>query len=278
MSIKDSHKIKLKQEEDYFHYTGPVSGSESNSNSSSRNNSKKSSNGTTPILKSKTIPDETINNNKIEFLPCEKVRSTDTGLCKYGISYSKEKLFGNFVVNKNGSFQLPKSPMPKNVLNNVDDESEEEEEEDEEDDERTTVEEDDDDDEDEDDEDDDIENSIYDEENLLRTESTKSLAKVNPLLFNTEFPHKAPIEENFKLGCRQEIKETEIKHAHLPRTPFPKNHNIPRSNISSIEASNIINTDPTEIHLNLTSSSMLNRRRASSIAQSPTISILKSTK
>lgn len=167
---------------------------------------------------------------------------------------------------------LPKSPMPKHMssasYNNLTDlasESEEEEENDE-----------DYDDDSDDEEDEDYESNTdilsipEEEQNMLRTESTISLAKVNPLLFSiSDYPHKAPKTENFKIGSMEKDSAENIKHSHLPRTPFPKTLNN-----SYLEASNITDKKE-EISLDLKKSSMLARRRTSSTNQSPVKSILK---
>lgn len=273
MSVDHEYELsreqsKQKKGEDYFHYSGPVSSSENNSRSSSRCNSKNSSNKATPILKSSDHDEKSFSSNKIEFLPCKKSKSNDSGIVKRTICYEDSKLFGQFVINKNGSFQLPRSPMPKNILQ--DDEEEDDSEEDDE--ERSIYEEED------DDEDYETESNGNKDENLLRTESTKSLVKVNPMLFNSEFPHKPPTETNFQLGCKQKFKETDIKHVHLPRTPFPKNQKIKSNDIAVSEAAFDTNVATNGMHLDLTGSTMLNRRRTSSVAQPPIISILKPTK
>lgn len=273
MSVEYEHELhpeqsNQKKEEDYFHYSGPLSSSENNSKSSSRCNSKNSSNKATPILKSSDLDEKSFNSNKIEFLPCEKSKSNDSSIGKKAFYYEDSKLFGNFVVNKNGSYQLPRSPMPKNILREDEDEDDSEEDDDEE---RSVYEED-------DDEDYETESNGNKEENLLRTESTRSLVKVNPMLFNSEFPHKPPTETNFQLGCKQKFKDTEIKHVHLPRTPFPKNQKIKSSITVASETAFESKVATNGMHLDLTGSTMLNRRRTSSAAQSPIISILKPTK
>ncbi|KAL6930709.1 hypothetical protein ACO0R3_003830 [Hanseniaspora guilliermondii] len=158
---------------------------------------------------------------------------------------------------------IPKSPMPKHMssasYNNLTDLNFESEEED--------------DDGDLDDFDDDSNidtlNIPEEEENMLRTESTKSLAKVNPLYNMSNYPHNPPKSEDFKIGTV--VKDnSDVKHAHLPRTPFPKgfSNNETSETLESLEKQNI--------HLDLEKSSMLNRRRTSSTHQSPNKIELKS--
>lgn len=149
---------------------------------------------------------------------------------------------------------IPKSPMPKHMssasYNNLTDLN-------------FGSEEDDDDDSDDFDEDSNIDTlNIPEEESMLRTESTQSLAKVNPLYNIGNYPHNPPKSENFKIGSV--VKDSvDIKHAHLPRTPFPKGYsgNETSESLDSLERQNI--------NLDLKKSSMLNRRRTSSTTQSP---------
>ncbi|XBW34986.1 hypothetical protein QEN19_000551 [Hanseniaspora menglaensis] len=271
---QNSSSDALEKYEDYFHYTGPISGEENSSNGSSRNSSIRTSSKTTPILKKRETCDKgSMIEHKIEFLPCEKTKSLDNGIEKYGLINENNKMFGNFVISKNGSFQLPRSPMPKNVLADDYDSEEEESEYDSEEEERNIEDEE----EDDDDISDYIETTEYDGKNMLRTASTKSLVKVNPLLFNTECPHKQPVETNFQLGCKQSFDTVEIKHTNLPRTPFPKNQKIMAAENVKAEQDNTITLCSKRVHLDLTSSSMLTRRRTS-IPQAPIISILKPTK
>lgn len=148
---------------------------------------------------------------------------------------------------------IPKSPMPKHMssasYNNLTDLNFESEE--------------DDDDSDDFDEDSNIDTlNIPEEQNMLRTESTQSLAKVNPLYNIGSYPHNPPKSENFKIGSV--VKDNvDIKHAHLPRTPFPKGY-------SSNETSESLDLGERQnMTLDLKKSSMLNRRRTSSATQSP---------
>lgn len=171
---------------------------------------------------------------------------------------------------------LPKSPMPKHMssasYNNLTDLGFESEEEEDDDDEEFDDEDDDEDDEDDYESNTDIIIIPEEEQNMLRTESTKSLAKVNPLLFSiSNYPHKQPKTENFKIGSVVKDNVEDIKHLHLPRTPFPQTMN--NSN-TSLESSDLTDKKE-EISLDLKKSTMLNRRRTSSTHQSPLKSILK---
>ena len=189
---------------------------------------------------------------------------------KLEFSNCKNHISKNFLRNN-----LPKSPMPRHMssasYDNLTDLGFESEEEADDDDEEF----DDDDDEefdDDEDDDDDFESNTdiiiipEEEQNMLRTESTKSLAKVNPLLFSiSNYPHTQPKIENFKIGSVVKDNVEDIKHFHLPRTPFPQTLN--NSN-TSLESSDLTDKKE-EIKLDLKKSSMLNRRRTSSAYQSP---------
>lgn len=97
--------------------------------------------------------------------------------------------------------------------------------------------------------------NILEEESMLRTPSTQSLAKVNPLYNMGSYPHNPPKPEKFKIGSV--VRDSaEIKHTHLPRTPFPKEYSSETSgSMDSVEKKNM--------NLDLKKSSMLNRRRSS---------------